>query len=114
MSRKLLFLVFSDEACRQNHALMYAQDLQAKGHEVRVIIEGPATAMFREPSALLVRAKEAGLIAGACRRASGGCAGGERNVAGQVRDFGVELLDEMQGHAAIGAFVEQGFELVVF
>jgi hypothetical protein len=123
MSRKLLFILFTDEPCRRNHALMYALDLTRQGHEVRVLIEGLATRCFHdledESSSfprLFRQAEAQGLVAGACRKASGGCASDDpsRQVAERASARGTPLLDGMDGHASIAAFVRDGYEIVVF
>jgi hypothetical protein len=123
MTRKLLFVVFTDEACRRNHAFMYALDLVEQGHQIRVLLEGLATKALHDlddegsPFALLFRRAQArGLVAGACRKASGGCASDDptRQVADRARAQGVDLLDGMDGHASIAAFVRDGYEIVVF
>jgi predicted peroxiredoxin len=121
-ARKMLFVVFSGDACRQNHALMYALDLHAKGHEVKVVIEGEATRMMSEIGApesrtgtLLRQACEARIVSGACARASAGCASDDpaRNVTAVARSHGIGLLSELDGHASIEPFVREGYELVV-
>ena len=122
MKQKLLFMVFTDEACRQNHAFMYALECSAQGHEVRIILEGPAAACvnrlaeggkFRE---LFSRARKAGLIEGVCRTASGGCSTGEkaRNTAGTAENEGLSLISDLDGHAGISRFVDTGYQVVVF
>lgn len=122
MTRKLLFLLFSDDACHRNHALMYALELDRAGHEVRLIVEGAATKGLHElgdPSSrfaeLFREAAGRGLVAGACRRAASGCAteDPERKVTDMAVQNGVALLDDMQGHASIERFVSEGYELVV-
>lgn len=121
-TRKLLFVLFSEDGCRQNHALRYALDLHEKGHAVKLILEGPATTMVSQLQAdesvtgdLLRRACTAGIVAGACGRASSGCAGGDptRNVADAARAGGVSLLSDLDGHAGIEPYVREGYELVV-
>jgi hypothetical protein len=121
-ARKLLFVVFSDDACRQNHALMYALDLHAKGHAVRLILEGAATKavgaigdVSSRTGSLLREARDAGLVAGACGRASSGCVSDDptRKVAEAARSQGVALLADMQGHAGIEPFVREGYEIVL-
>ena len=123
MIRKLLFIVFTDEPCRRNHALMYAIALSEQGHEVRLLVEGLATQSFQELSnedasfTRLFRAANArGLVAGACRKAAGGCASDDpsRKVGDRIEAAGVALLDGMDGHASIEPFVRDGYELVVF
>jgi len=121
-ARKILFLLFSDDACRQNHALRYALDLHEKGHAVKLILEGPATRMVSAlgapdsaTGALLRRASAAGLVAGACGRASSGCASDDptHKVADVARSAGVRLLADLDGHAGIEPYVREGYELVV-
>jgi hypothetical protein len=121
-ARKLLLVVFADDSCRQNHALMYALDLHEKGHAVKLVLEGPATRMVAaldapesRTGALLRQARDAGLVAGACGRASSGCAGDDpaRKVAELARDAGVPLLSDLHGHASIEPFVRDGYEVVV-
>ncbi len=120
MPRKLLFLVFTNEPCRRNHAFLYAIDLVREGHQVRIILEGEATRCLRERQGqfgeLFAEAGRLELLAGACKTASAGCATGDptRNVTELVEAAGVPLLDGMRGHASIAAFVNQGFEIVTF
>jgi hypothetical protein len=122
MARKILFVLFSEDACRQNHALLYALDLHEKGHEVKLILEGSATRMVSAmnlaespPGALLRRARDAGILAGACGRASSGCASDDpaRKVAELAEAAGVKLLRDLGGHASIEPFVRDGYELVM-
>ncbi len=121
--RKHLFVVFTDDSCRQNHALMYALDLHAKGHHVRVLLEGTGTRAVAEmgkPDSqlgkMLREARELGVLVGACDRASHGCASDDlsRNVAELAREQKVELIGDLQGHAGVERFVRDGYELVVF
>jgi len=121
--RKHLFVVFTDDSCRQNHALMWALDLHAKGHHVRVILEGTGTRAVSEMTlpdsrlgTMLKEARDLGILAGACDRASHGCACEDpsRKVADLARDQKVELLADLNGHAGIESFVREGYELVVF
>lgn len=121
--RKLLFLVFTDESCRQTHALMYALDLHRRGYQVRVVLEGVATKVMHELEvdqsrigSMLRDAREAGILAGACKRASGGCACDDpaRNVVDLAREHHIALLDDLDGHAGIEPFVREGYEVIVF
>jgi hypothetical protein len=121
--RKLLFVLFSNDACRLAHALLYAIDLDGKGHAVRIIVEGEATRSLgslpgqdSRHARLLREALARGLVVGACRTASGGCATGDvdRQVTDAVRAEGIALLDDLDGHAGIASFIAEGYELVVF
>ena len=122
MKQKLLFLVFTDDACRQNHAFMYALECRALGHEVSLILEGAATAALNRLaeggkfSRLFREAKESGLLEGACKTASGGCSTNEkdRDVAQLAGKEGLKLLSDLDGHAGIGRFIENGYQVLVF
>jgi hypothetical protein len=122
--RKLLFILFSDDACRLNHALRYAIDLHQRGTAtVQVIIEGPVTAVLGKvqdqsstTAQLLRKTIDLGLVAGACRTASAGCSTGdpERQVTEAVSDLGLALLGDLDGHAAVEPYVRDGYELIPF
>jgi hypothetical protein len=122
MKQKLLFMVFTDEDCRRNHAFMYALECSGKGHEVKLILEGPATACLSKVNEgskfgeLFKQAKAAGLIAGACKTAAGGCSTGSavRNVAQAALGEGIELIADLAGHAGIERFVAAGYQVIVF
>lgn len=119
-SRKFLFLVFTNEPCRRNHAFLYALDLNRQGHQTRIILEGEATQSLRERTGrfaeLLEEARRANLLVGACKTASGGCAthDPDRDVVRIAEESRIPLLDEMDGHAGIGAFVRDGYEIITF
>ena len=46
--QKLLFVLFTNEPCKRNHAFMHALDLSLHGHEVRILLEGEATRCLAE------------------------------------------------------------------
>ncbi len=120
MPRKLLFVVFTNEPCKRNHAFMQALDLEARGTQVRLLLEGEATRCLAEREgrfgALFAAALDRGLLVGACRTAAGGCSTGDpgRDVAAIASEQGLPLLDDMDGHASLGPYVAEGYELVVF
>ena len=120
MNRKLLFILFSADACRRNHAFMYALDLTQHGPSVRVILEGEATQCLRARQGrfaeLFEQARDLGLIVGACRTASSGCSTGDpqRDVTQLAALEGIELLDSLGGHAGVERYVKDGYEIVTF
>lgn len=122
MKRRILFVLFAGDECRQAHAFWYALDLHRKGHDTRLILEGPATQLLPEIDrpdsalgALLRETKAAGLLAGSCHRASIGCGGtGSTSPAVQAAQaHGVPLLSDLDGHAGLEPFVNDGYEIVV-
>ncbi len=122
MTRKILFVLFAEDGCRQVHALWYALDLHRDGHQVRLILEGPATQMLArlddpgfEAGDLIRQTRAAGVLAGACLRAAIGC-GADADTSEAVeaaQRHGISLLSGRDGHAAIGPFVADGYEIVV-
>jgi len=118
MTRKLLFVVFTNDACKRNHAFLWAAELARGGHQVRILLEGEGTQALREREGrfgeLFERARGLGLLAGACRAASAGCSDPARDVSAIAKDLGLALLDGADGHASIASFVAEGYEVVVF
>lgn len=67
--RKFLFVVFHDDECIGKHVVWYAEDLTARGHTVRIILEGQGTRLLIHPSVGpdIQRLTSKGLIAGVCK-----------------------------------------------
>jgi hypothetical protein len=114
----MLFVVFTSDSCRRNHAFMWAIDLARHGHEVRVLLEGEGTGCLREREGrfgeLFEEARGLGLIAGACEKASAGCKEESRSVTEIAKELGLPLIGTLGGHASVEPFVRDGFEMVVF
>lgn len=118
MKRKLLFVVFTNETCRRNHAFLYAIDLARHGHNVKLILEGEAVQSLREREGrfgeLFEEARALGLLVGACKTASSGCSDPSRDVTDLARGIGLPFIDTLDGHAGIEPFVGEGYEIVTF
>lgn len=118
MKRKILFLVFTNDACRRNHAFMYAVDLARRGHDIRLLVEGEATRCLLEREGLFGELFEAarglGVLVGLCRAASAGCGDASQDVTCLAEQSGLTLIDNLDGHAGIASFVEDGYEVVTF
>jgi hypothetical protein len=122
MTRKILFVLFAEDECRRFHALQYVLDLGSQGHDVRLLLEGAATSLMLELDvpgsslgSLLRDVQSRGLLAGACLGASRGC--GTPDSASPAilaaRAHNIALVEGMEGHAALGPFVRDGYEIVV-
>lgn len=118
MKQKLLFVIFGDDPCKATHAAWYATQLASEGHEVAIILDGPALGLLNGladsdavHAVALKAAITAGLVAGACSGAAKGCGG---QLEGAVEKSGLPLLAGMNGHASISKFIERGFHLTVF
>lgn len=114
--KKLALFAFNGEMMCFIHVLLNALDLSAKGHEVKIVIEGSAcklvSEMSREGSMLYQpyqKAKSQGLIAGACRACSG-----KMEATAAVEAEGLPFLDDMSGHPGMAGFLDQGYEVITF
>lgn len=114
--QKLALFAFNGEMTCFVHVLLNARDLAAAGHEVKVIVEGAATALIpqlADPTNpmgdLYSQVKEAGLIAGACRACSV-----KMKVLEAVEAQGLELLDDMMGHPSMSAYLADGYSIITF
>lgn len=113
---RTVFFVFNGDAMCFIHVLLNALDMQARGHEVHVVLEGAAVAIAPEVAKenhplhnLFTQVKDAGLFDGACRACSM-----KLGVAEAVEAAGLALIGEMHGHPSMAAYLEQGLTLVTF
>ncbi|THB81814.1 MAG: cytoplasmic protein [Desulfobacteraceae bacterium] len=114
--RKFAFFVFNGDPMCFIHVLLNALDMNAKGHECRVIMEGASVKLITELyrtdnplNTLWSRTLEQGLLEGVCKA----CA----NKLGTLEEAklrGLTLLDDMSGHPAMSGYRDQDFEIITF
>ncbi len=114
MNHKIVIVAFAGEAPCFAHALLNALDMQTRGWEVKLVIEGRATALIKElaesgaPFApLFDKVKKGGLIDCVCRA----CAN-KMGALAAAEAQGLPLADEMQGHPAMARYVEAGYTVI--
>ncbi|MEO0069113.1 MAG: cytoplasmic protein [candidate division WOR-3 bacterium] len=114
--RKVALFVFNSEPVVFAHCLLNGLDMQTKGWEVKVIIEGDATkqvSLLRnetKPFAnIWLKAKRARLIDCVCRA----CAQ-KNTVVPAVIEQALSLCDEMEGHPSVARYIEEGYEILIF
>lgn len=109
------FLIYAMEGKKMCflHALMNAKQLSEAGKEVKIILEGQAVSLPKEleegKNPLYLALKEKGMIHGVCLACSKQLGADEDNLA-----FGLTMLNDMNGHAGILSFVEDGYQTLVF
>ena len=115
VKRVALFVFNGDPMCFI-HVLLNALDMNERGDEARVVIEGAATKLvpelFKEDFPLNVlwnKVRKAGLVAGVCKA----CAGKMGSLEA-AKSEGLALLDEMNGHPSMSRFRSEGFEIITF
>jgi hypothetical protein len=110
-----LFAFYGDIMCF-GHVLLNALDMNGREHRVRIVIEGAATqripTLSKEDNpffGLFANARALGLSDGVCRVCSN-----KMGTLEAAKALGLSLLDEMNGHPAMGHYHEQGFQIITF
>lgn len=112
MKKYLIYAMEGQEMCFL-HVLMNAKDLMARGHEVKVIIEGAAcklpSILVQKGNPLFSALSQDGTIAGVCEACSRVLGVYDENT-----KLELTMLSDMQGHAGMAPYVSEGYEVIVF
>ena len=115
MKKTALFVFNGDPMCFI-HVLLNGLDMKARDYDVRIIIEGAATALIpglEKPDnplhELWQKTKLSGLVEGACKA----CAK-KMGTAESAQAQGLPLLADMTGHPGMARYQEEGFEVITF
>ncbi|MFP4197064.1 MAG: cytoplasmic protein [Methanomassiliicoccales archaeon] len=116
MSEKTVIFAFNGEPMCFGHALMNVLDMDERGFECKMVIEGTATGLTKEltdPSRMFAseyaKVKEKGLIDCVCQACSS--ATGSLD---EVKEQGLPLCKEMRGHPSVGRYLGEGYTVLVF
>ena len=108
---KFLFYGMTGEKMCFQHILLNALDLNADGKEVKIIFEGESVKLVsvleKENNPLYTKAKDLGLIAGICLACSNALGVLEANKA-----TGLPMLDDMNAHAGMKRFINDGYSVI--
>jgi hypothetical protein len=114
--KKIALFAFNGDFMCFIHVLLNALDMNEKGYQVKIIIEGSATKLIPELAkegnpmfALYQKARELDLIEGACKACSH-----KMGTLDAAKTEGLKLLDDMKGHPGIGRYRGEGFEVITF
>ena len=109
--KKVLFYGMTGEKMCFVHILLNALDLAAAGHQAKIIFEGMSVKLVgvfeKENHPLYKKAKEAGLIEGICLACSRVMEVYDENLAS-----GLPMLDDMNGHAGMKKYLEEGYKVI--
>ncbi len=109
--KKVLFYGMTGEKMCFQHTLMNALDLNAEGIDVKIIFEGASVKLLpvfeTEKNALYLACREKNLIAGICYACSK-----VLGVYDEVKDLGLPLLNDMNGHAGMKSYILENYEVV--
>lgn len=113
---KVIFFAFRGDSMCFIHVLLNSLDLNEKGMDGRIILEGEAVKLVPEMAKtshflnkLYTKVKELDLIIGACRACSN-----KLDVAEAIQNEDIELIGDMSGHPAMSEYIEQGFRILTF
>ncbi len=116
MGKKIALVAFNGEAMCFVHVLLNALDMDARGHEVKVIIEGSATklipglAVEGAPFAdLYTKVREKGLIDCVCKA----CAAKMESLEAAEAQ-GLPICGDMKGHPSLATYIEDGYDVISF
>ena len=116
MNKKVVLVAFNGESMCFVHVLLNALDMERKGYEVKVVIEGSATKVANELNdkekpfgKLYLDVREKGLIDCVCQA----CAA-KMEVLQGIEAQGLPLCTEMNGHPSLGKYLEQGYHVITF
>ncbi len=108
--------VFNNEMMCFIHVLLNALEMHDREEDVLIVFEGAAVTLIPELekkensySNLYVRAKNAGLISGACKACSA-----KLGVLDAVKAADIQLLDTISGHPSIASYQEKGYTVLIF
>ena len=114
--KKIALLAYNGELTCFAHVMLYALDLDKKGYEVRVVIEGAATSLITQlaipdtPFAnLYSQLREKGLLTCICKACSQ-----KMGTLEAAEEQGLNIVGDMQGHPSIEGFLSDGFQIISF
>ncbi|WDP92224.1 MAG: cytoplasmic protein [Desulfobacter sp.] len=115
MSKTVLFAFRGDPLCFI-HVLLNSLDMNDRGQEGLIVLEGEAVKLVGEMSrpghflnALYEKAKAKGLIYGACKA----CAT-KLEALEAIKEEEIPLVGKMANHPSMGEFMEKGYRVITF
>jgi hypothetical protein len=108
---KFAFFAFNGDLMCFQHVLLNALDLDDKGHEAKIIIEGEAVKLVQKleesNNRQYFEAKEKGLIDCVCKACSA-----KLGVLEYNEQVDIPLKGDMSGHPSMESYIEKGFEII--
>lgn len=111
--KKVLFYLMQGEKMCAMHALMNANQIIENGGQAKIIFEGQSVKLpqilEKEANPLYKKLIENESIIGVCKACSKILGVYEINT-----DLGLNLLDDMDGHAGIIKYLDDGYQVIEF
>lgn len=116
MKKRVVLVAFNGEIMCFVHVLLNALDMEEKGYEVKVVIEGSATKLVNELNSaekpfgnLYLEIREKGMIDCVCQACSA-----KMGALEGAQAQGLPLCNEMKGHPSLAKYMEQGYTVITF
>jgi hypothetical protein len=114
--RKYALFVFNGDPMCFIHVLLNSLDMNAKGDEAKIILEGQAVKLVPDLvkpgnplQTLWKKNVEAGFVDGVCKACSA-----KLGTLEAAKEQGLRLLDDMSGHPGMAGYRNRGYEIVTF
>ena len=109
---KIALFAFRGDPLCFIHVMLNALDLQNKGHEAKIIMEGEAVKLIKlldeEGSPLYRKVREMNLFDCICKACSA-----KLGVLDYNEKCGIPLGDDMSGHPSMAKYIEDGYQILV-
>jgi hypothetical protein len=116
LGEKYALFAFNGDPVCFIHVILNALDMNSRGYDIKVIVEGSACKLAKEfenqtnPFSKKYRElKEKDLIECFCKACSNKMGSLE-----QVEKMGFSLCDEMMGHPSMAKYIDQGYKIITF
>lgn len=114
--KKFVLFVFNGDPMCFIHVLLNALDMNAKGHEAKIVVEGAAVKLIPELvkpenplNGFWLKCREKDLVEGVCKACSN-----KLGTLDAAKEQGLALLDDVSGHPGMAAYRDRGYELITF
>ncbi len=114
--KKTVLVAFNGDPVCFVHVLLNALDMTSRGYDVKLVIEGAATALVPDLASgasplasLFKKVREAGLISAVCKACSA-----KMNVLDKVAAERLPLGDDMSGHPSLAKYIDEGYLVITF
>lgn len=114
--KKFALFVFNGDPMCFIHVLLNALDMNAKGYEAKIIIEGGSVKLIPDLvkpdfplNMLWNKCIDSGLVDGVCKACSA-----KLGTLDAAKEQGLTLLGSMSGHPGIASYRDEGYEVITF
>lgn len=108
---KIVIIAFNGNPLCFVHVLLNALDMDSKGIQAKIVIEGEAVKIIKNmeetSDPLYKKAKEKGLIDCICKACST-----KMGVLEFNETVGIPLVSEMSGHPSMASYINKGYQII--